>query len=1447
MANVASVVANILIKASTEGVEPATASLKGLAAAQDNVAVVSESSAKRQTSATAAYNKQSIALDSVIKSMDRTAKATSVADRALQQGLITQAEHAARLELINQKYGVVTEGSSKFGAALKAANDNLAGFSGQLGATGSILSALGPAGLAAAAAIGILAFAFKGAAESALKLADEAGKLGDTADTIGTTVENLRALQLIGGEVGVESEKLTTGLEKFSGILGQVRDGAKGATDSFNNLSPGLADNVRNAKTFDEALQLVFTGLKNADTAAASLAARELFGKGGAGFARIAGAVEDVTKLGSTLNKLDVITTTQAKTWDQLGDSIARNMKLASQNVTASFAEPVLKVLDDVSKIVVELSRTFRLLAEPIAAGFATDALDNFRAEIQTLNFEIQNFGTGVAVGDLSERLFGKDATDSARTFITVLNSIGEILNQINVLAGSAGASLNAMFRLNAGDLTAALERAKGAIAEIRSSAGAAFSALSGSASNATTAVQSNTQATATNAKEWFKFGNQMEAVGGIIPTLDALPPKFGKAGAAAGDSGKKALDWIDIMKANVSALGGAATAAEKYQLQVAELAKKLQEGTISQDTFNRAVAHLEPNMVALRGVVGDLGSALSQAFINGQNKAEALNNSLKSIAATASSKAITSLLSGDFATAGLQGLIGVGAGLLSSFFGGGNKDDQKAQQDAAAKAEQARLEREKIIADAQIRAADYSLRAANAMEKSGFIVAIRNFDAESQKAFDEESKRAGDLAIWQLVAARAAERTKLIADTIEEATNTLAGNQLSDVQQRLKDVQAAAETLGNALLETGMSAEDAAAAVADKLNVALDQLRSKFVDDLVRKVNELSGGSWINDLSDLLTQVAQLRQDAGSLHVDPGLIDTFTVLSAQKIVDSAKLTGDAFAAVQRSLGGLGSQIHEFSDTVESAAAAVSRSIQEIANTIQSNEDRLFNAVHRSDSIDDQLARFDLQAQREREAEVAAGGEAIVSLEAAQQQERLNIITDYNTQQLQAQQAAQQQAAQAAQQARDAELRAEQQAAEERQRVVDEATKFLTNALRNISDFISHFNAGSSSPLSPAARLSSAQSTFSTQYGAATGGNRDALSGITGNAQDVIDAARAYYGSGAAGQSIIQGIISQLQTLPEQVSPEQFIVDNLSDALDTTASTISDSVSTMSDVLSSVLQTGNPSSIAAALSTYFNAIDTNTDGLLTQAELSSALGGTFPGGTFAAIDANGDGMISRQEIANSSLTGIKGGTDNLPAVSTNTGSIDTKSNRLGFIDNSTAGTATSTSNTAVSTANAATSLLALAQISGNTQSTAATLGNSDSLLGFIRSNLATQNNNWGTSGYTIPGGSPNAAIQGFAGGGFVEGPGTGTSDSILARLSTGEGIITAARVASMGGKSWVDSVNAGGTGANDNLLRRLIVAEIGGAQAIVQELRALRADAQENSKIIKRDRWRKAA
>lgn len=112
--NVNNVVRTITIRGKSEDLDKLTGDLTKLATAQQNVAVVSEQSAKRVLSLEDAWKKQSMRLDESARSQANIARETRIADGALREGLITQQQHAERLNLISQRYAVATVQAGKF-------------------------------------------------------------------------------------------------------------------------------------------------------------------------------------------------------------------------------------------------------------------------------------------------------------------------------------------------------------------------------------------------------------------------------------------------------------------------------------------------------------------------------------------------------------------------------------------------------------------------------------------------------------------------------------------------------------------------------------------------------------------------------------------------------------------------------------------------------------------------------------------------------------------------------------------------------------------------------------------------------------------------------------------------------------------------------------------------------------------------------------------------------------------------------------------------------------------------------------------------------------------------------------------------------------------------------------------------------------------------------------
>jgi hypothetical protein len=112
----------------------------------------------------------------------------------------------------------------------------------------------------------------------AKRFSDNTQNLKDTSAGLGTTVEGLSALQLAGRNVGIETEKMTTYLNKFQVSLQEAVDTSGGARTAFEEL--GLDATTLQAMDAQEAMNLVADAFKNYQgSVSKSKLGTEIFGK----------------------------------------------------------------------------------------------------------------------------------------------------------------------------------------------------------------------------------------------------------------------------------------------------------------------------------------------------------------------------------------------------------------------------------------------------------------------------------------------------------------------------------------------------------------------------------------------------------------------------------------------------------------------------------------------------------------------------------------------------------------------------------------------------------------------------------------------------------------------------------------------------------------------------------------------------------------------------------------------------------------------------------------------------------------------------------------------------------------------------------------------------------------------------------------------------------------
>lgn len=392
----------------------------------------------------------------------------------------------------------------------------------------------------------------------------------------------------------------------------------------------------------------------------------------------------------------------------------------------------------------------------------------------------------------------------------------------------------------------------------------------------------------------------------------------------------------------------------------------------------------------------------------------------------------------------------------------------------------------------------------------------------------------------------------------------------ISEIQTAVLSLQGKASELQGVLVSLGMSATEAANAIQHGVNQALADLAAKFQTDLTSQLNDATGKDYLNSVQDIITNILAMGGDAIALGQDLNPVRALADAQVQKVINDSHLTGAAFDELIARFPVMAGRVHAFSAELDA---------EFLSQRTLALSDRLFNATNDNSTLAGALAAEERQFQREREDEQVAGGLRMTELIAAQQAEQYNLVKSFAD-----------------------------KAADTLRQAFDDAQTFIINFRRTITDFVNHWNAGTQSGLSPQDRLTAAQGAFNAQRAIATGSDpvaaREALNSITQYFSDLAEASKAYYGSSVAGQSITGTALNQLTALPNAISPEQLIV-NAIQTQTTDLGAQSSLVRLAVNAVTGALGGGGPGSVAFSLAGYFNTLDTNTDGLITSAEMKA--------------------------------------------------------------------------------------------------------------------------------------------------------------------------------------------------------------------------------------------------
>lgn len=279
----------------------------------------------------------------------------------------------------------------------------------------------------------------------------------------------------------------------------------------------------------------------------------------------------------------------------------------------------------------------------------------------------------------------------------------------------------------------------------------------------------------------------------------------------------------------------------------------------------------------------------------------------------------------------------------------------------------------------------------------------------------------------------------------------------------------------------------------------ALAKERLKIIEDFAKQALDLE-----RSYED---RIFAAQNDTSTLE---GSLAAFDRAAAREREQAVASGGTAIEKLEQALAA--ERLRVIQDFVGKANAAESRRL--------SYADRLFAATTDTTTLTGALSAFDRAAAREREQEIADGGEAIVELEQALNAERLEVIKSFNTQ-----------------------IVDDTKQAEEQRRAA------LLQTTQQVLQYIQQLQTGAESPLSPGARLSAAQLAYNSTKALAMGGNEDAYGQFTQVAEDLRNAAKAMYGSAAGYQSVFNQIVADGLNLTAPIAATDPVVAKLQDVV----------------------------------------------------------------------------------------------------------------------------------------------------------------------------------------------------------------------------------------------------------------------------------------------------------
>jgi hypothetical protein len=497
----------------------------------------------------------------------------------------------------------------------------------------------------------------------------------DAADRIGLSAEQFQSLQFGMQQAGVSAAEFSAGMEKLSENIG---DAARGS-GTFGEIAAANGIAIKDAggnirSTTDILADFADLIRRTPDEAARLSLITEAFGRGGkamvlalaggsAGLkemqvaAQEAGVVinEEVAQKAAELDdKFEVLTariSTLFKTWAVDASAAAAALAEAAQQNMAGAT----------SQAVRDLAYEHEALTD--AANKASEAIGNeagvfVEAGFPALAQDVADISTHMQQLAIDLRDNGMTAEDFAAAIVVDIDKAELLLRSLDNIDG-----------IDMSNALSVLASLGGRLATLKAQADdAAHAVWSASMMGRNPASGFNAPGPSTS-MNFPEYGGKTRSPYGSIPSgLGTAPivPDVGGSGRGKGGGGgggitdaqRDAAKWFEATR----------TEADKYAKEVAELNLLLDEGLITQDTFNRGLEqtkgkYLEVGDAAeyLKGVNKDMKEAFLDLALDGVNSFDAIAKSIKRAA-------LEALVFGSGPLSGIMG--GKGGGLIGGLFG---------------------------------------------------------------------------------------------------------------------------------------------------------------------------------------------------------------------------------------------------------------------------------------------------------------------------------------------------------------------------------------------------------------------------------------------------------------------------------------------------------------------------------------------------------------------------------------------------------------------------------------------------------------------------------------------------------------------------------------------------------------------------------------------------------